>query len=94
MQEPQEMWVRSLGWEDALEEERETHSSILAWEIPWMEEPGGLQSMGSHSQTRLKRVSTHAAWSRATATAGLRQSSVDTQPSLGFRSNQNKIVNS
>ena len=39
--------VWSLGWEDALEEERATHSSILAWRIPWTEEPGGLQSMGS-----------------------------------------------
>ncbi len=46
MQEPQEMQVRSLGWEDPLEEEMATHSSILAWEIPWTEEPGGLQSMG------------------------------------------------
>ena len=35
------------GWEDPLEEEMATHSSILAWEIPWREEPGGLQSMGS-----------------------------------------------
>ena len=42
-----ETWVRSLGPEDPLEKEMETHSSILAWEIPWMEEPGGLQSMGS-----------------------------------------------
>ena len=39
--------VQSLGWEDLLEKEMETHSSILAWEIPWTEEPGGLQSMGS-----------------------------------------------
>ena len=39
--------VRSLGWEDHLEEEKATHSSILAWKIPWAEEPGGLQSMGS-----------------------------------------------
>ena len=45
MQETQEMWVRSLGWEDPLEEEMVTHSSILAWKIPWTEEPGGLQSM-------------------------------------------------
>ena len=37
-----------------------THSSILAWRIPWTEEPGGLQSIGSQSQTRLKRLSTHA----------------------------------
>ena len=43
----QETWVRSLGWEDPLEKEMATHSSILAWEIPWTEEPGGLQSMGS-----------------------------------------------
>ena len=41
------MWVRSLGWKDHLEEGMNTHSSILAWEIPWTEEPGGLQSMGS-----------------------------------------------
>ena len=39
--------VRSLGWEDPLEKEMATHSSILAWKIPWMEEPGRLQSMGS-----------------------------------------------
>ena len=39
-------WVRSLGWEDPLEEGMATHSSILAWKIPWAEEPGGLQSMG------------------------------------------------
>ena len=42
-----ENWVRSLGQEDALEKEMATHSSILAWRIPWTEEPGGLQSMGS-----------------------------------------------
>ena len=39
----QEMRVRSLGWEDLLEEEMATHSSILAWRIPWTEEPGGLE---------------------------------------------------
>ena len=43
----QETWVRSLGREDPLEKEMATHSSILAWRIPWTEEPGGLQSMGS-----------------------------------------------
>ena len=43
----QESQVQSLGWEDSLEEEMEIHSSILAWEIPWTEEPGGLQSLGS-----------------------------------------------
>ena len=42
----QEMQVQSLGWEDPLEKEVATHSNILAWEIPWMEEPGELQSMG------------------------------------------------
>ena len=44
---PQETRVRSLGWEDPLEEGAATHSSILAWRIPWTEEPGGLQSMES-----------------------------------------------
>ena len=43
----QETWVRSLGWEDPLEKQMTTHSSILAWKISWTEEPGGLQSMGS-----------------------------------------------
>ena len=47
MQETQEMWVRSLGWEDPLEKETETHSSVLAWRIPGTGEPGGLPSMGS-----------------------------------------------
>ena len=47
MQERQETLVQSLGWEDPLEEETAVHSSILAWEIPQTEEPGGLQSMGS-----------------------------------------------
>ena len=41
-----ETWVQSLGWEDPLEKEMATHSYILAWRIPWMEEPGGLQSTG------------------------------------------------
>ena len=43
----QETWVRSLGQEDPLEKEMATCSSIFAWEIPWIEEPGGLESMGS-----------------------------------------------
>ena len=42
-------WVQSLGWEDSLEEGMATHSSILAWRIPWTEEPGGLQSKGSQT---------------------------------------------
>ena len=46
MQETQEIWVRSLGQEDPLEKEMAMHFSILLWEIPWTEEPGGLQSMG------------------------------------------------
>jgi len=49
----QETRVLSLGWEDPLEKEMATHSSILAWKISWREEPGGLQSMGSQSQARL-----------------------------------------
>ena len=44
MQEMQKMWVQSLGPKDPLEEEMAIHSSILAWKIPWIEEPGGLQS--------------------------------------------------
>ena len=47
MQETQEAWVRSLGQEDPLEEGMAVHFSILAWRIPWTEEPGGLQSTGS-----------------------------------------------
>ena len=43
----QETWVPSLGWEDPLEKEMATHSRSLAWKIPWTEEPGRLQSMGS-----------------------------------------------
>ena len=46
-QETRDMWVQSLGREDPLEEEMAAHSSILAWRIPWTEEPGGLQSMES-----------------------------------------------
>ena len=43
----QETWVQSLGWEDLLEEEKTTHSGILAWRIPWTEKPGWLQCIGS-----------------------------------------------
>ena len=49
----QETPVQSQGQEDSLEKGVATHSSILAWRIPWTEEPGGLQSMGSQSQTQL-----------------------------------------
>ena len=43
----QEIQILSLGWEDLLQKEMTTHSGIFAWEVPWIEEPGGLQSMGS-----------------------------------------------
>ena len=54
MQETQEMWVRPLGWEDPLEEGMATHSSILAWRIPWTEDPGGLVHGIEKSRTQLK----------------------------------------
>ena len=62
VQETQEMHGQSLGWEDPLEVEMETHSSILAWKIPWTEEPGGRQSKGSQkSRTQLSNYAcTHA----------------------------------
>ena len=43
----QETWVQTLGWEDSLEKGMATYSRVLAWRIPWIEKPGGLQSMGS-----------------------------------------------
>ena len=49
-------WVRSLGWEDPLEEGMATHSSILTWEIPWTEEAGGLQSMGSQESDMTQKL--------------------------------------
>ena len=49
----QDTWVQSLGWEDPLEKGKATHSSILAWRVPWTEEPDGLQSMWLQSQTQL-----------------------------------------
>ena len=54
----QEAWVPSLGQEDPLEKEMATHSSIFAWRIPWTEEPGRLQSMGSQESDRTE-LSTH-----------------------------------
>ena len=47
-----ETWILSLGWEDPLEKEIAAHSSILAWKIPWTEEPGRLQSLGSQESDR------------------------------------------
>ena len=55
----QETWVRSLGWEDPLEKGIATHSSILAWEIPWTEEPAGLQSMGSQRSRQKEKISSY-----------------------------------
>ena len=55
----QETSVQSLGWEDTLEKEMVTHSSILAWKIPWTEEPGGLQSVGSQRVTQKLSVHMH-----------------------------------
>ena len=52
----QETWVQSLGQEDLLEKEMATHSSLLAWKIPWMEEPGRLQSMGSGLENSMNRI--------------------------------------
>ena len=60
MQEMSEMWIRSLGWEDPLEEGMATHASILGWRIPWTEELSGLWSIGSQRiGTRLKQLCTH-----------------------------------
>ena len=53
----QETWVQSLGWEDALEEGMATHSSILAWRIPWTEEPDGLQPQG-HTELDMTQATT------------------------------------
>ena len=55
----QETRVRSLGWEDPLKKEMATHSSILAWRIPWTEEPGGLQSIGSQELDTTEQLSVH-----------------------------------
>ena len=63
MQELRVMWVRSLGREDPLEEGMATHSSIFAWGIPWTEEPGGLQSIGSQ-RIGHKQLSTQACRSK------------------------------
>ena len=54
-----ETWVRSLGWEDPLEKEMATYSSILAWRIPWMEELGRLQSMGRKQSDTTEQLHFH-----------------------------------
>ena len=58
----QEKWVPFLGWEDPLEEEMAILSSILAWIIPWTEEPGRLQSIVTKNQTQLSNGAQHAIW--------------------------------
>ena len=55
----QEAWVRSMGWEDPLEKETAIHSSILAWRIPWTEEPGRLESVGSQESDTTERLHHH-----------------------------------
>ena len=60
MQETQEAWLPSLDWEDPLEEEMATHFSILAWKIPWREEPGGLYSPWGHIESDMtEQLNTH-----------------------------------
>ena len=83
VQEPQETRVRSLGREDPLEGGMAAHSSVPAWRIPWMEEPGGLQSMESQRRrTRLKQLRMHALVHRHREHWGtcLRQSVILTEP--------------
>ena len=55
----QEMQVQSLGWEEPLEKDMATHSSILAWDIPWTKEPGGLQSMGLQRVEKTEQLTLH-----------------------------------
>ena len=55
----QETWVQFLGWEDLLEKEMATHSSTLAWRIPWTEEPGGLQSVGWQESDTTEQLNHH-----------------------------------
>ena len=61
----QEIWVLSLGWEDPLEKEMATHSSILAWRIPWTEEPGGYSPWGHKESDTTEPLSTHKANSQS-----------------------------
>ena len=65
----QETWVQPLGWEDPLEKEMEIHSTILAWETPWTEEPGGLQPMGSQESDMTQQLN-HDNHHQATQPAG------------------------
>ena len=76
MQEIQEIWVQSMGQEDPLEEETATQFSIIAWKIPWTEEPGGLQSMGSQSRTQVSTAHTY--------TCLLRLQCMDSKEAVGY----------
>ena len=73
----QETWVGSLGWEDLLEEEMATHASILAWEVPWREEPGGLQSMGHKGSDTTERLGTGTYSQISPASLGVHQKPAD-----------------
>ena len=77
----QEIQVWSLGWEVPLKEGMATHSSIHAWRIPWTEEPGGLQAIGSHrvehNWSNLSQQSTHGPWREALVLAWLRSAPWD-----------------
>ena len=75
-------WFRSLGWEDPLEEGVASHSSILAWRIPWTEEPGRLQSTGSQGQTGLKWQSAHCQLSGSSSTPSLVAQAVKSPPAV------------
>ena len=59
IQEMPEIWVQFLGWEDPLEEGTATYSCILAWRMPWTEEPGGLQSIGRKESDTTERLHFH-----------------------------------
>ena len=82
MQETQEVWVRSLGREHALEEEMVTHSSILAWKIPWTEEPGKLPSGGVTKSGMTQHLSTHATHRQEDKPEGFSRSPYHSLPSL------------
>ena len=77
-----ETWVRSLGWEDPLEKEMASHSSTLAWRIPWREEPGRLQSMGSQRVGHDWVTSLLLSLSSSSTSFGLRQMLIWTEAQL------------
>ena len=78
MQETQETQVQSLGWYDPLEKEMLTHSSILAWKIPWTEEPGGLQSRGRKESDTTK-------WLNRTELKAIRLDKITKEVTIGRR---------